>query len=75
MLFEDFLSKVDGNENDGSTLEEDPLMSSEDEAIMTSLNSFVFFNLHQRIQNYFGVPTLFDHQGGHNPNVITFFYL
>jgi len=31
MLFEDFMSKVDGNENDGRTLEEDPLMSSEDE--------------------------------------------
>jgi hypothetical protein len=31
MLFEDFRSKVDGNENDGSTSEEDPLMSNEHE--------------------------------------------
>jgi hypothetical protein len=31
MLFKDSMSKVDGNENNGNTLEEDPLMSNEDE--------------------------------------------
>jgi len=41
--------------------------------IMTFSISFVFFNLHWRIQNYFGVLTLFDHKGGQNPNVITYF--
>jgi hypothetical protein len=30
MLFEKFMFKVNGNENDGKTLEEDPLMLDED---------------------------------------------
>ncbi len=73
MLFEDFRSKVDGNENDGSTLEEDPLMSNEDEDHHDLFNFLCIFNLHWRIQNYFGVLNLFEYKGGQNPNVITYF--